>query len=133
MSSSRIELAKFDICTLFIHRYILEKKPLLTAPANATRQQIDLVQDVQDLQYFPERLEGSYKSEWLSDIVRLSQGTSLSDDKLKRALGLLSTKEKEELSISLDLIQQAETITQSPKVKVIKTPLKSYIETLIKI
>jgi len=114
-----------DLTTLFTLRFIFDD------PSDI----VDLRQDVKDLQEFPERLRGSYISEWKSYVRRhmYRQNLKLMSLDLYQLMENLEQEKLIEFQLLTSIIEQANLITQSEKVKVIKSPFKAYIESLLKI
>lgn len=116
---------KLDLNTLFTLRYLLDIKNDI----------VNLKQDVLDLQYFPERLDGSYKQEWLTYIKRQchKREIELSQKTAQAFLGTLNEDQVSEYRALLTQVQQTENINNSENIKVIKTNVKAYIEHLLKL
>ncbi len=114
-----------ELDTLFAYRFIFDDPKDL----------VNLDQDVKDLQGFPERLDGSYKQEWWTYVKRATarQKLDLNEFDLEEALSNLSSDDQERFNELLSHIERAESINSNDKVKVIKSPLKAYIESLIKL
>ena len=117
------DLANLTLEELFVLRFLLDKK----------EQVHSLEQDVNDLVYFPERMEISYRHEWLLYVKRKIRSTNIqpTGDGLKQALKQLSVEKQKRCQQQLDMIQTALAINNSDAIKVIKSPLKTYIESLI--
>lgn len=112
-----------DIETLFTLRYILDN------PSDI----VDLSQDIKDLSGFPERLFGSYKSEWQTYIKKEAKKRKLvveSIDLVEFLHQLPDSLQTDYLSM-LELVRKSQIIATSSNVKVIKSPLKTYIEALL--
>ena len=114
-----------DLNTLFTLRFLLDVKNDI----------VNLKQDVLDLQYFPERLDGSYKQEWVTFIKRQchKRNIELSQKTAQVRLNEISDDKIEEYQTLLTLVQQTENINNSENIKVIKTNVKAYIESLLKL
>lgn len=96
---------------------------------------VDLKQDIRDLEVFPERLEGSYLSEWSKYIKRKAHkdNININNQEAKRFIAEMSKEQLDEYLTLIAIIERAKQISSSRNIKVIKTPLKTYIESLIKI
>jgi hypothetical protein len=119
--------ASTDIQTLFIYRYLLDKPDPI----------VDLKQDIEDLTYFPERVEGSYRAEWLTYVKKQLHQLKQQDQETQTAFWQALTfkmeqpEEDEQLSQALSKIEQSLKIASDSKVSVIKIPVKTYIEQLL--
>jgi len=116
-----------DIQTLFMYRYALDK-PIDT---------VDLTQDVRDLQYFPERLADSYEAEWLSYVKRELHALQSSDSQRHEMLLIHLTKmqkgDDEIFNELIALINIAIKVNDSSDVAVLTTPLRAYVQQLLKV
>ena len=112
-----------DIETLFTLRYMLDD------PSDI----VDLGQDIEDLTSFPERLFGSYKFEWQTYIKKEAKKRKLIVDSidLVEFIHQLPDSLKTDYLRMLELVQKSQIIANSSNVKVIKSPLKTYIEALL--
>ena len=112
-----------EIVTLFTYRYLLDEPQ----PPH------DFKQDIEDLRVFPERLEISHVDEWRSYIRRYINRKKLSDTELETLTKRLDIPEiSEEFQYLKAILITALKINDSPEIKVINTPLKAYLNKLIK-
>ncbi|PRO71634.1 hypothetical protein C6Y40_21125 [Alteromonas alba] len=112
-----------EIVTLFTYRYLL----------NEPQPPHDFKQDIEDLRVFPERLEISHVDEWRSYIRRYINRKKLSDAELETLTKRLDIPEiSEEFQYLKSILITALKINDSPEIKVINTPLKAYLNKLIK-
>ena len=118
-----------DITTLFLYRYLLDKPD----PVH------NLYKDIEDLKHFPERIDGSYRAEWTTYVKRqLHKLKQLDKQQQQDFWSRLSQKMQQpqqdrDLCAALEQIQTSLKINASDKVSVIKIPVKTYIEQLIKL
>lgn len=114
-----------DIYTIFIYRYLFDKKHDI----------VNLKADVHDLQHFPERLMTSYQDEWQKYNRKAAneRNIDLHKQDTKLLIATLCAQQQEELKIFLNIIENTVAINNSTNIKVIKTELKSYIESLLKL
>lgn len=114
-----------DLNTLFILRFVLDD------PTDM----VDLNQDITDLSSFPERLYGSYLSEWKSYVQKKirEKGQQIDDLDFVNIIDEMNEDESLNYQRLIKIIHRAQVIVQSDKVKVIKSPLKTYIESLLKL
>lgn len=116
---------ELSVDVLFLYRYVYDDENDI----------VNLQQDVLDLEVFPERLEGSYIFEWQKYVRREAHKQNFKTSE-ESAKNLLSKLEKTRLTEYLKLqriIEKAQQINQSKNVKVIKTPFRTYIESLLTI
>ena len=116
---------ELSVDVLFLYRYVYDDENDI----------VNLQQDVLDLEVFPERLEGSYIFEWQKYVRREAHKQNFKTSE-ESAKNLLSKLEKTRLTEYLELqkiIEKAQQINQSKNVKVIKTPFRTYIESLLTI
>ena len=114
---------ELSVDVLFLYRYVYDDENDI----------VNLQQDVLDLEVFPERLEGSYIFEWQKYVRREAHKQNFKTSE-ESAKNLLSKLEKTRLTEYLKLqriIEKAQQINQSKNVKVIKTPFRTYIESLL--
>ena len=109
-----------DIESLFTLRYIY----------NDPTDIVDIRADIEDLRAFPERLNGSYCDEWVAYLRRKLKQHQLNTDP-DDILNTLTKSQREEHDYLLSIIQDANIISSSNNIKVIKSPLKTYIEQLV--
>lgn len=113
-----------DVLTLFAYRYLLDKSNDI----------VNLKQDVIDLQTFPERLFSSYKAEWTRYIKRELATKQTSQNLIHLNIeDILSSESQKEYAYLKGLVSMAIKIEATEKVKVIDTPLKVYINQLMKL
>ncbi|MFT6271013.1 MAG: hypothetical protein ACJAVV_003852 [Alphaproteobacteria bacterium] len=114
-----------DIYTIFTYRYIFDENNDI----------VDLASDIRDLHQFPERLLGSYSAEWQKYNKRAASklNIDLSEERVKVLVDGLTRFKQIELSEFLVFIEKAIVIDKSPNIKVIKTDLKSYTESLLEL
>jgi hypothetical protein len=114
-----------DIYTIFIYRYIFDRKNDI----------VDLRADVYDLQHFPERLMSSYQAEWKKYNKKAAneRGIDIEQQDTSALIDTMRSDQQQELAEFLKIIENTITINESKNIKVIKTELKTYIETLIKL
>lgn len=114
-----------DIYTIFTYRYLFDTKNDI----------VDLRADVYDLQHFPERLLSSYQAEWTkyNKKAAAKRGIDLNKREVSTLIENLSPEQQQELREFLNMIESAVAINESKNIKVIKTGLKAYIESLIKL
>ena len=119
-----MDIDKCDLVTLFTFRYLLDK-------ANDV---VDLKQDVFDLQYFPERLHASYADEWRNYIKRriMVDGKDPIDEQSISQIAEKDEKHKEYEQLK-SIVIMALKINESSNVQSIQSPLKHYIEQLLKL
>ncbi len=112
-----------DIETLFTLRYMLDD------PSDI----VNLSQDIADLTSFPERLFGSYQFEWQTYIKREAKKRKQAIDSIDliELINQLPDSHKTDYLGMLELVRNSQIITNSSNVKVIKSPLKTYIEALL--
>ena len=129
MDTSPKKLESADILTLFAFRYILDEPHPV----------INLEQDLQDLNTWPERLEDSYRAEWTSYIKkRLHTVKTLSEDEQTQFWhkhAELSSKESsdERFTAFAEQIARIQALASTEKVSVLPTPLKRYLQALLKL
>lgn len=125
MKQERNESKISDIYTVFIYRYVFDTKNDI----------VDLRADVYDLQYFPERLLSSYQAEWKKYNKKAvnERGIDLEEQDPSALVNALHPDQQQELSELLKIIENTTTINASKNIKVIKTELKTYIESLLKL
>lgn len=109
-----------DIESLFTLRYIY----------NDPTDIVDIKADIEDLRVFPERLSGSYSAEWVAYLRRKLKQQQLNTDP-DDMLNTLTKSQREEHDYLLSIIQDANIISSTNNIKVIKSPLKTYIEQLV--
>ncbi|MEM0912054.1 MAG: hypothetical protein AAGJ37_13825 [Pseudomonadota bacterium] len=118
------DLDTADVMTLFTFRYLLDKPNDI----------VDLTQDVLDLQAFPERLFGSYKEEWTRYIKRELATKQTSKNLIHLDIKeVLSSDSLEEYESLKQIVSMALSIEATEKVIVIDTPLKAYLNQLMKL
>lgn len=125
LENSKSSIDSKQILTTFTYRYVFDRKNDI----------VDLRQDVIDLAQFPERLSGSYRSEWekFNKKAMYEQKVDASEDKLKELLSRLSGEEQKELEYLLRIIEKTMLVLASSNIIVIKSELKSYIENLLNV
>lgn len=117
--SNEIEL---DIISLFSIRYSLDEADPIE----------NLHQDIYDLYHFPERLESSYRDLWLSYIKRKLRQNANNPHIIKNLLERANLNEDATFLELKKIVEQTVRINQSSEVSILKTPLKRYIERLLK-
>lgn len=122
-----IDVKNCDLLTLFMFRFALDRP-------NDT---VDLQRDILDLQSFPERLNDSYKAEWQTYVKReLHKKQREGKQEMQALIARLSDLEKqndETFNRLRSKIDMAVKVNNSPDVTVMTTPLKSYVNQLLKI
>lgn len=122
-----IDVENCDLLSLFMFRYALDRP-------NDT---VDLQRDILDLQSFPERLNDSYKDEWQTYVKReLHKKQRAGKQEMQALIARLSDLEKqndETFNRLRSKIDVAVKVNNSPDVTVMTTPLKSYVNQLLKI
>ena len=114
-----------DITSLFIFRFVMDNKKDI----------VNLDQDIQELHFYPERLNGSYRNEWITYVKKRAYELKipLTVSKATQILNELPEKDKKKFYELLDIIKKAELINDSDNINVIKTDVKAYIEKLLKL
>lgn len=120
-----MERENLNLATLFIFRFVLDKQNDI----------VNLHQDIQDLHFYPERLQGSYKQEWMTYVKKrvYELKLELTDDKAQELFNKLPDEKKQEFYQLSEIIEKAEQINNSDNINVIKTGVKAYIEQLLKL
>lgn len=123
MTHEENNLDTIDIYTIVTYRYLFDKKDDI----------VKLSDDIRDLHHFPERLMGSYCDEWQKYIGRAAKQRSikLSHQNAQLLVQNMSSEQQNELHVLLAIVEQTLTIIASPNIKVIKTNLKSFVESLL--
>ena len=125
--SKKLESA--DILTIFAFRYILDEPHPV----------INLEQDLQDLNAWPERLESSYRAEWLSYIKKRLHTVKALPEKeqaqfWQKHAELMSKKSSDErFTAFAEQIARIQALANTEKVSVLPTPLKRYLQALLKL
>ena len=125
--SKKLESA--DILTIFAFRYILDEPHPV----------INLEQDLQDLNAWPERLESSYRAEWLSFIKkRLHTVKALPEEEQgqfwQKHEELMSKESSDQrFAAFAEQIARIQALASTEKVSVLPTPLKRYVQALLKL
>lgn len=91
----------------------------------------NLKQDIVDLQYFPERLEQSYRALWVSYVKRKLRTDSRNEEKLTELLANTKLHEDAQFLELRDIIEQTQQLNVSQNISAIKSPLKRYVEQLL--
>jgi hypothetical protein len=90
-----------------------------------------------DLQNFPERLEVSYQAEWRTYVKRAIHNIEKSalGDKvsLQKRINALLDGHSNEFNAQLSIVKTAMAVNNSTQVTVINTPLKTYVNNLLKL
>jgi hypothetical protein len=95
---------------------------------------VNLEQDVLDLQNFPERLEISYEAEWRSYVRRaLFRLSTDEQNKLENNLAVLLGGNNEHFNQLLNVLKTAIAVNNSTQVTVLNSPLKNYVQQLLKL
>ncbi|WP_395338637.1 hypothetical protein PN836_012200 [Ningiella sp. W23] len=121
------EIDTCGITDLFTLRYAMDKKNDI----------VNLREDVLDLQSFPERLYASYQAEWRKYVKRALHQLQAHDDEQKRAfqnkVSELQSGQSGEFNELLAVVNTAIVVNDSQQVSVLTTPLKRYVEDLLKL
>ncbi len=116
-----------DLLTLFTFRFALDQ-------ANSI---VKLKLDILDLQSFPERLELSYEDEWRTYVKRAIHNIERSPlgnkAALQESINALLDGHSDEFNMQLSIVKTALAINNSTEVTVINTPLKTYVNNLLKL
>ncbi len=120
-----MEQENLNFATLFIFRFVLDKPNDI----------VNLHEDIQDLYFYPERLHGSYKQEWMTYVKKRAHelNYALTNDKAEELFKKLPAEKKQKFYELSEIIEKAEQINQSENINVIKTDVKAYIEQLLKL
>jgi hypothetical protein len=122
-----LDVENCDLLTLFTARYALDK------PNDV----VNLQRDVSDLQGFPERLEQSYKAEWRifvkRELHKLQGSSDTGKQNLAAKLSRLEKGSDAKFEQMAEIIKTAIKVNNSPSVTVMTTPLKSYVNQLLKL
>lgn len=123
------ELESLDILTLFAYRYILDEPHPV----------INLEQDLQDLNTWPERLEDSYRAEWLSYIKKRLHTIKAKPENeqslfwQKHSTLMSDDNNDQRFTAFANQITHIQSLASTDKVTVLPTPLKRYLERLLQI
>jgi hypothetical protein len=116
-----------DLITLFTLRYALDKPDDI----------VNLKFDILDLQNFPERLDISYEAEWRTYVKRAIHSIKTSRFRTKKYLEAhineLLDGTSEEFNTLLEIVKTAMAVNNSTQVTVINSPLKTYVQQLLKL
>lgn len=122
-----IDVNQCDVSTLFMFRFALDK-------ANDT---VDLRKDIDDLSSFPERLTQSYLAEWRCyvkrELSKIQKNKGTKKQALKDTLMTIQKGENQDFNHLYERIKTAEKVNNSPSVTVMTTPLKSFVNQLLKL
>jgi len=121
------DIKQCDLKTLFMFRFALDK----------TNDTVNLEKDINDLSGFPERLTDSYLAEWQSYVKRELNKIEKAGEAAKQSFALnidkLQSGENTQFEHLYAKIKTAEKVNNSPEVAVMTTPLKSYVNQLLKL
>ena len=129
IDTSPKKLESADILTLFAFRYILDEPHPV----------INLEQDLQDLNTWPERLEDSYRAEWTSYIKKRLHTIKAKPEREQSAFLQKHTELKSErnndqrFSSFADQILHIQSLASTNNITVLPTPLKRYLQRLLQL
>ncbi|MBT1451375.1 hypothetical protein KJ365_10850 [Glaciecola sp. XM2] len=119
-----LDLQQCDVLSLFLYRFALDRDDDI----------VNLEQDVLDLQNFPERLEVSYEAEWRSYVRRaLFKLSSDEQYQLEDKLTVLLAGNNPHFNQLLNILKTAIAVNNSTQVTVLNSPLKNYVQQLLKL
>ena len=129
MDTSPKKLESADILTLFAFRYILDEPHPV----------INLEQDLQDLNTWPERLEDSYRAEWTSYIKKRLHTIKAKPEKeqsvfWQKHTELMSDRNNDQrFAAFANQILHIQSLANTDNITVLPTPLKRYLQRLLQL
>ena len=121
MQNATEQLETLSMCELFTYRFHFDKPNDI----------VDLGSDVRDLQYFPERLIGSYRDEWKRYIKREVAVNNSDLPDLNRLANEYRHNEKYQALVAA--IKEAQVIEASDKVTIFNSPLRDKLKKLLEL
>ncbi|MDT0582520.1 MULTISPECIES: hypothetical protein [Alteromonadaceae] len=129
IDTSPKKLESADILTLFAFRYILDEPHPV----------INLEQDLQDLNTWPERLEDSYRAEWTSYIKKRLHTIKAKPEKeqsvfWRKHTELMSNRNNDQRFAEFaNQILHIQSLASTDNITVLPTPLKRYLQRLLQL